>query len=193
MKLIAQGAEAKIYLEGDKIIKERVRKRYRNKELDEFLRKTRTKKEIKLLSDLRRLGLNVPRIIDYDKFKIVMEFIEGKKLKDVLSEKNFKKFCEEIGKNVAKMHLADIIHGDLTTANIIVKDNELYFIDFGLAIETKNLEQKAADLLTLYQNFRSVHPELNCWDYFLRGYKNKETEKILLVFEKMLKRRRYFK
>jgi Kae1-associated kinase Bud32 len=191
MKLIYQGAEAKIYLEGDKIIKERVEKRYREKELDDFLRKTRTKKEVKLLSDLRRLGINVPRIIDYDKFRITMEFIEGKKLKDILSEENFRKFCREVGETVAKMHLADIIHGDLTTANIIVKDNKLYFIDFGLATETKNLEQKAADLLTLHQNFRSVHPEFNCWDYFLEGYKNKETEKILKVFEKMLGRRRY--
>jgi len=193
MKVLAQGAEAKVYLEDNKIIKERIEKKYRIKELDEFLRKTRTKKEIKLLSDLRRHGLNVPRVIDYSKFKIVMEFIEGKKLKDVLNTKNYKIFSREIGRSVAKMHKADIVHGDLTTANIIVRDNELYFIDFGLGTETKNLEQKAADLLTLYQNFKSVHPKLDCWKYFLEGYKNKETKKILFVFEKMLKRRRYLK
>ena len=193
MRLIAQGAEAKIYLEKNKIIKERIEKKYRAKELDEFLRKTRTKKEVKLLSDLRRIGINVPRIIESNKYRIVMEFINGKRLKDLLDKSNFKEFCKEIGENVATMHQADIIHGDLTTANIIVRDNILYFIDFGLAIETKNLEQKAADLLTLYQNFKSLYPELDCWNYFLLGYKNEETEKILKVFDKMLKRRRYFK
>ncbi|RLJ04682.1 MAG: Kae1-associated kinase Bud32, partial [Candidatus Aenigmatarchaeota archaeon] len=80
---------------------------------------------------------------------------------------------------------------DLTTSNIIVKDGELYFIDFGLGVETKSLEQKASDLLTLYQNFKSVHPEFDCWKYFLLGYKRKETEPVLHVFKKMLKRRRY--
>lgn len=193
MKLIAQGAEAKIYLDGEKIIKERVKKRYRIKKLDEFLRKTRTRKEVKLLADLKRLGINVPKIIDYNDTRIIMEFINGKKLKDILNKRNYKKFCMELGKKIAKMHLADIIHGDLTTSNIIVKNEKLYFIDFGLAIETKNLEQKAADLLTLYQNFKSVHAELNCWNYFLEGYRNKETENILKVFNKMLMRRRYFK
>jgi len=193
MKLIAQGAEAKIYLDREKIIKERVKKRYRIKELDEFLRKTRTRKEVKLLADLKRLGINVPKIIDYNDTRIIMEFINGKKLKDVLNKRNYKKFCMELGKKIAGMHLADIIHGDLTTSNIIVKNEKLYFIDFGLAIETKNLEQKAADLLTLYQNFKSVHAKLNYWNYFLEGYRNKETENILKVFNKMLMRRRYFK
>ena len=193
MKLLAQGAEAKIYLDGDRIIKERIKKNYRIEELDVYLRKTRTKKEIKLLSDLKRHRLNVPKIIDSEKFKIVMEFIDGKKLKDALNLENYKKLCTELGKLVARMHEANIVHGDLTTSNIILKNGELYFIDFGLGAETRSLEQKAADLLTLYQNFKSVHPGLNCWEFFLKGYKNKETAEILLVFNKMLKRRRYFK
>ncbi len=191
MKLIAQGAEAKIFQENDKLIKERIKKNYRNEELDDFLRKSRTKKEVKLLADLRRLGLNVPRIMDFDKYKITLEYIDGKKLKDVLDRDNFEKYCKEIGEMVAKIHEGDIIHGDLTTSNMIVRNNELYFIDFGLSKETVNLEQKAADLLTLYQNFRAIHPEFNCWKYFLSGYKKEETEKILNTFNKMLKRRRY--
>ncbi len=191
MKLIAQGAEAKIFQENDKLIKERIKKNYRNGELDDFLRKSRTKKEVKLLVDLRRLGLNVPRIMDFDKYKITLEYIDGKKLKDVLDRDNFEKYCKEIGEMVAKIHEGDIIHGDLTTSNMIVRNNELYFIDFGLSKETVNLEQKAADLLTLYQNFRAIHPEFNCWKYFLSGYKKEETEKILNTFNKMLKRRRY--
>ena len=200
MKLIAQGAEAKIYLEGDKIRKERICKNYREKELDIFLRKTRTKKEAKLLSDVKRLGIKVPTIFDVEQFCIEMEFINGDtdspfekggKLKDLLDKNNCEKFCAKAGEEVAKMHAGNIIHGDLTTSNLIVRDGELYFIDFGLGIETRNVEQKAADLLTMHQNFKSIHPDLDCWKYFLKGYESKETEKVLNVFEKMLKRRRY--
>ncbi|RLJ00714.1 MAG: Kae1-associated kinase Bud32 [Candidatus Aenigmatarchaeota archaeon] len=191
MKLIFQGAEAKIYFDGEKIIKERVSKNYREEELDKFLRKSRTRKEAKLLSDVKRIGIKVPILFETEQFRLEMEFIDGVKLKKLLDKANCGKFCKKMGEGVSKMHIIDIIHGDLTTSNIIVKNNELYFIDFGLGVETKNLEQKAADLLNLYQNFRSIHYELDCWKYFLEGYKNEETAKILDVFEKMLKRRRY--
>jgi len=191
MKLISRGAEAKIYLKGNKILKERICKKYRERELDVFLRKTRTKKEAKLLSEVKRIGIKVPILFDVKKFLIELEFVDGKKLKNCLNKNNYKKFCKKVGESVLKMHLSDIIHGDLTTSNIIVKDGELYFIDFGLGVETKSLEQKASDLLTLYQNFKSLHPEFDCWKYFLLGYKRKETEPVLQVFKKMLKRRRY--
>jgi Kae1-associated kinase Bud32 len=189
MKLIAQGAEAKIYLTSDgKILKERVKKNYRIEQLDNYLRKSRTKKEAKIMSDLKRLGLKAPIVFDAKDFAIEMEKIDGEKLKDVLAAENAKELCRKIGRDVSVMHNGDIIHGDLTTSNIIVKDQEIYFIDFGLSIETKSLEQKAADLLTLYQNFQSVHPSVEAWKFFLEGYKNME---ILKVFEKTLKRRRY--
>jgi Kae1-associated kinase Bud32 len=189
MKQIAQGAEAKVYLTDDnRILKKRVKKNYRIDQLDTFLRKSRTKKEAKIMSDLKRLGLKAPIVYDSKDFSIEMENIEGCKLKDILSEKNAKETCQKIGHDVSVMHEGDIIHGDLTTSNIIVKGSEIYFIDFGLSVETKSLEQKAADLLTLYQNFQSVHPSVEAWKYFLEGYKNQE---VLKVFEKMLKRRRY--
>ncbi|MCK4729694.1 MAG: Kae1-associated serine/threonine protein kinase [Candidatus Aenigmarchaeota archaeon] len=191
MKLIFQGAEAKIYLDGGKIIKERVSKNYREGELDSFLRKSRTRKEAKLLSDVKRVGIKVPVLFEVKQFRLEIEFIEGIKLRKSLDKTNCGKFCKKIGEDVSKMHLADIIHGDLTTSNIIVKNNEIYFIDFGLGVETNSLEQKAADLLNLYQNFKSVHYEFDCWKYFLEGYKKEETSKVLEVFEKMLKRRRY--
>lgn len=190
MELIAQGAEAKVYLTEDKkILKERVKKSYRISELDNFLRKSRTKKEAKIMADLKRLGIRAPIVYDINDFKIEMELIEGKKLKDVLSEENCKELCRKIGAAVSIMHNGNIIHGDLTSSNIIVKDGEICFIDFGLSVEAKSLEQKAADLLTLYQNFNSVHPKVEAWKYFLEGYKGQE--EVLKVFEKMLKRRRY--
>jgi Kae1-associated kinase Bud32 len=190
MKLIAQGAEAKVYLTDDgKILKERIKKSYRIGELDGFLRKSRTKKEAKILSDVKRLGIRAPLMHGDEEFKIEMEYIEGEKLKDSLTPQNAGALCRKIGEDVAKMHSGDIIHGDLTTSNILLSSGEIVFIDFGLSVETKSPEQKAADLLTLYQNFHSVHPDLECWGPFLEGY-GKEAA-VLRVFEKMLKRRRY--
>lgn len=191
MKLIAQGAEAKVFLDAGKIIKQRFSKKYREKELDEYLRKTRTKKEAKLLADVKRSGLKVPTVYEVKPFEIEIEYIKGIKLKEFLDKDNYGETCKKLGESISKLHGANIIHGDLTTLNVIVKNDEFYFIDFGLGIETQSLEQKASDLLTLNQNFKSIHPEFDCWKSFLKGYKNKETEKIVEVFEKMLKRRRY--
>jgi len=190
MKLIAQGAEAKIYLMAEgKILKERVKKNYRIEQLDNYLRKTRTKKEAKIMADLKRLGIKAPVVYDIKDFSIEMELIEGDKLKDILKGENAPELCRKIGEAVSKMHQGNIIHGDLTSSNIIVKEREIYFIDFGLSVETKSLEQKAADILTLCQNFNSVHPDVEAWKYFLDGYRGQE--EVLRVFEKMLKRRRY--
>jgi len=190
MKQIAQGAEAKVYLtEDNKILKERVSKSYRIVQLDTYLRKTRTKKEAKIMSDLKRLGLKAPIVYDAKDFSIEMENIEGEKLKDILSQKNAREICRKIGHYVSVMHKGNIIHGDLTTSNILVKGGEIYFIDFGLSVETKSLEQKASDLLTLYQNFQSVHPDIKAWKYFLEGYQRQD--EVLKTFGKMLKRRRY--
>ena len=77
MELIAQGAEAKLYKEGDQLIKERVSKGYRVPEIDKKLIKRRTKREAKVLKDLEKLGFT-PKLIDNDGTKIVMEFIKGK-------------------------------------------------------------------------------------------------------------------
>ncbi len=50
MKLIGKGAEADIYLRSGRVVKERISKAYRVRELDEVLRKTRTKREARLIS-----------------------------------------------------------------------------------------------------------------------------------------------
>ena len=141
------------------LLKRRVVKGYRLKELDEKLRKLRTRSEARLLEKAAKL-ISVPRVVKVDdKTKeIDMEFISGLKLSDNLDAmKNWKEACLEIGENIAKLHGADIIHGDLTTSNmiwvggnspqfsvaaeinkahsvrkIIKRTGQLYFIDFWL-------------------------------------------------------------
>ncbi len=59
------------------------------------------------------------------------------------------------------MHEAGVVHGDLTTSNIMIKNDEnhsIVFIDFGLASTQPNIEDKAVDLYVLERAFISTHP-----------------------------------
>ena len=138
-QLISQGAEAQIFLEGNLIIKERVPKTYRVKELDGKIRKLRTRIEISILERASKI-IPVPNLdkrSSEKEFKVVMEFIDGKKLADYLdsfSDLKRTEVCRKIGENVGLLHNNNIIHGDLTTSNMILKDSEVYFIDFGLSL-----------------------------------------------------------
>ncbi|MEK6926386.1 MAG: hypothetical protein AABW50_03855 [Nanoarchaeota archaeon] len=128
-KIIAQGAEARIILSNNFIIKTRLKKGYRLPELDEKIRKQRTKSESKLLEKASQI-INSPKpffqpCID-GASRIKMPFINGKKLSENLDSFSFEKqknICREIGKNIAKLHDADIIHGDLTTSNMILVED----------------------------------------------------------------------
>lgn len=123
-KIIARGAEAIISLNKKTILKDRIKKSYRLPELDEKLRRIRTKKEVNLLEKASNL-IPVPRIIKYESNRIELEYIKGKKLAeylDISKEKN--KIAELIGENIAILHNSDIIHGDLTTSNMIYKERK---------------------------------------------------------------------
>ena len=70
-----------------------------------------------------------------------------------------------IGTSLGKMHDASVVHGDLTTSNIMVKDApgvepgfQIVMIDFGLATMQPNIEDKAVDLYVLERAFISTHP-----------------------------------
>lgn len=126
-KILQQGAEAVIYLEGNNVIKDRIKKSYRNNELDNHIRILRTRSEKKLLEKASKIIDSVAPCQNEEKFSIKIPFIDGKKLSDNLD--NFqlneqKKICEKIGENTAKLHENNIIHGDLTTSNMILIDDK---------------------------------------------------------------------
>ena len=125
---IAKGAEAILTRENNIVKKNRIAKNYRIKTIDEKLRKQRTRSEASLIRAARRAGINVPAITDENGFEISMEFVAGSKVKGVF-DKDHEKLAEKIASTVARMHENNIIHGDLTTSNMILKDNEIYFID----------------------------------------------------------------
>ena len=202
--ILYRGAEAKICLSnymGFKVVqKKRVRKAYRIKNIDDRLISFRTKEEVKLITGARLQGLSVPIIYDVDREEgtITMEYIEGKRVKDILNELSEGKracICEKIGENIAKLHNSDIIHGDLTTSNMILFDDCIYFIDFGLGGKNGEMESKGVDLHVLMEAIESTHSRhANCFDYVLDGYKKELKEDANLVvkkIEEIVKRGRY--
>jgi len=202
MKIIKRGAEAVLYLENSQLVKERLKKSYRLPEIDVKLRKLRTRKESKLLSEARRIGVETPKIFSIDErdFKINMEFIDGKRLKEFFNETNDmkrKKIAEDVGKLVGLLHKNGIIHGDLTTSNMILKDSKIYFIDFGLGEISKRVEDLATDLSELKEAFKSTHFKYLdlLWSSFIKGYKqaNDNFNKVLDTLNDIEKRGRYAK
>ena len=192
--LIAQGAEAKLYREGNNLIKERVEKGYRIEAIDKVLRERRTRKEAKILDKLNSLGFT-PNLIDCDdKNKIVMEYVDGKTLRDYLNEKNCSSVMKELGKKIAILHNNDIIHGDLTTSNFIFTD-KVYFIDFGLSFESCKIEHKSVDLHLLKQALESKHYKIweKCFEEVLDAYKKecKEGKEVISRLSLVEKRGRY--
>ena len=200
MKELKRGAEAVLWLDNDKIVKERIRKGYRLPEIDEKLRKYRTRKEAKLIEDARRVGITTPKIFSVDEngFKISMEYVDGQRLKEFFNETDDKKrgeIAEIVGKSVGLLHRNGIVHGDLTTSNMILKDDEVYFIDFGLGENTQRVESLATDLSVLKEAFKSTHFKyLNLlWNSFIEGYKrtNDNFNKVLETLNDIEKRGRY--
>lgn len=199
MQLVRQGAEAKLFkteFEGKPaLLKNRIEKSYRCKELDELLRSQRTTGEASLIRKARSIGVKTPDLYNVDKQKkeILMQFIEGPRLKDFLNEENIG-LCREVGKSIALIHENNLIHGDLTTSNILVQGKELYFIDFGLGKNSAKIEDKAVDLLVFRKTFEATHVELmpKGWELILEGYlEGKGKKEVLTQMEKVGQRVRY--
>ncbi|MDI6643914.1 MAG: bifunctional N(6)-L-threonylcarbamoyladenine synthase/serine/threonine protein kinase [Methanobacteriaceae archaeon] len=179
-ELLAKGAEANIYSEywnnNKVLVKQRVPKNYRIPEIDHILRKSRTKKEARLLNEAKKCEVFTPLVFDVNKkiYSLTLEKIEGELVKNLL--KNNKKIIEElgikIGENIAKLHNCSIIHGDLTTSNLIWSDNKIYFIDFGLGKVSQEVEDKGVDLVVLKKAINSTHYNVGekFFEYILKGY-----------------------
>ena len=162
MKFISQGAEAKIFLNEKEnlIIKDRTPKLYRIPELDKKIIKQRTKAERKLLEKASKI-ISAPNPLPSKEINIIkMPFVNGKKLSNFLNNfplKKQKEIMEKAGKSIAELHKNDIIHGDLTTSNMILKEENIFFIDFGLGYISKKIEDKAVDLHLLKQALEAKH------------------------------------
>ena len=196
MKQISSGAEASIFLDKGSIVKQRLQKSYRIPEIDETLRNQRTKKEAKIMNDLSKI-IPVPKLLSIDQknHSLIMQNIEGTQLKQVLD--NRPELAKLAGTNLALMHDNNMIHGDLTTSNMILahedRENRLYFIDFGLSFNSSRVEDKAVDIHLFKQALESKHFRVNdlAYKHFLKGYTPKDREEILRRLETVESRGRY--
>lgn len=164
---IGRGAEAIITLEDGVVRKWRTPKSYRLPELDEQIRRERTIREARLTSEARRCGVPTPIIKDVLKFDLIIEHISGQKLKDVITPS----LSEQVGEMVGRLHNAGIIHGDLTTSNMILRNRRIYLIDFGLAFHEGSVEAQGVDVHVYFQTLESTHdrPE-ELMEAFASGY-----------------------
>jgi N6-L-threonylcarbamoyladenine synthase/protein kinase Bud32 len=201
--MLEKGAEANIYpgewMGHEVLMKERISKSYRIEEIDYRLRKRRTKGEAKLLHMAKTCGVTTPLLYDIDKDNktITMEFIKGKPVKDVFNESNLSKIkpiCKKIGEKVARLHGCGIIHGDLTSSNLLLKDDEIVFIDFGLGKISNLVEDKGTDLLVFKKALTGIHYNIaeDCFQSILEGYSGADDYRgILEKIGEIEVRRRY--
>ncbi|VEU21948.1 DEKNAAC102910 [Brettanomyces naardenensis] len=183
---------------GKYIIKYRPPKPYRHPKLDKRITATRTSSEAKLLHKLYQLGVKAPKLIAIDAPNglIWMEFL-GYQLPDMrysslknwlwLLEResdrdhpvaladNVKDCCNGIGRSIGVLHLHGIVHGDLTTSNIVLTDEATLkpsLIDFGLSSYSGLPEDRAVDLYVLERALKSTHPVYaeKYWEWILDGY-----------------------
>ncbi|CAB4473122.1 uncharacterized protein OCT59_028337 [Rhizophagus irregularis] len=190
--LIKQGAEARIYtapfLTRTAIIKERFSKTYRHPTLDKKLTARRVTQEARCLFKCRKSGVDTPVLyfVNTENSTICMEFIQGMIIKDLLISDNEyiqnkekqDELAEKIGIALAKVHAVDVIHGDLTTSNLMLRESNqsLVIIDFGLSYVSSLPEDKAVDLYVLEKAFLSTHPNseemfANILEYYQKNYK----------------------
>lgn len=188
MELINQGAEGKLYratatevfgmeLPCGLVVKERVKKGYRIPVLDRRIVLSRTLHEARLIHEAKCAGASTPVLFFIDKknCSLVMEYVEGMRAKELLisTPSRAEGMLMTIGKDVAALHRAGIIHGDLTTSNMIVRDDEVVLIDFGLGEFSPEVEKQAVDLHLFKQALKSTHYDRweSYWDIFCRAYR----------------------
>ena len=202
--ILYQGAEAKIirssYLGKPVVKKHRIKKTYRIKEIDEALIHSRTRKEAKLMHLARSAGVFVPFLYDIDVVKgvLTMSYVKGSRVKDIFDEldhQSRQQLCMMIGSQIARLHNHDLIHGDLTTSNMILSDDKVFFIDFGLGEINHELEVKGVDLHVLMEALESTHSQhARNFTYILNGYEtlyHGDVRQIEKKIDDIVKRGRY--
>jgi TP53 regulating kinase-like protein len=180
--LLKKGAEASLYLadwhERKVIIKVRIPKKYRPEALDVQIRSYRTVHEPQLMHEAKAAGVATPLIymVNVPQAAIIMEYVEGQQIKQLLNvagKHERQGLCVRIGESTARLHQHGLIHGDLTTSNMILNpEGKLFFVDFGLGEKNIELEAQGVDLHLLKRALQSTHYQFweECFQSVLCGY-----------------------
>lgn len=207
-KLVAKGAEAELFLQtlwlGETVLaKRRVKKRYRPSELDRSILEYRTIHEAEIIQRAKKAGVSSPIIylVDVSRATIYMEYVEGRVIRrslDELPEEKRLSLFHRIGIFVGKLHKGGIVHGDLTTSNMILTAaDRIYFVDYGLAELTGEVEKRGVDLHLMKSMLTSTHYTYaeECFSSFLNGYRevmgNEATIEVVRKIGEIERRGRY--
>jgi TP53 regulating kinase and related kinases len=171
VRLIYRGAEADVFrgewCGAPAVYKIRKPLKYRLPELDNSIRSQRTVHEAQTIHLSRLAGVSAPHLyyMSPREALLIMEYLEGERLKTVLQQAEgrggdeiVKTMAEEFGKDIGRLHAAGIMHGDLTTSNVIVDEHgRISLIDFGLAVHSQKLEDHAVDLRLIKETVTGAH------------------------------------
>lgn len=186
--LIKQGAEARVFesnfVDRRSIIKERFSKKYRHPILDAKLTLKRLNAEARCMTKARRLGVSTPVLYAVDPLlhTLTFEYVKGPSVKEIfldfgtkgVVEERMEDIARQIGDAIGKLHDGGLIHGDLTTSNMLIQceTNQLVLIDFGLSFTSTLPEDKAVDLYVLERALLSMHSSCgNVMDRILASYR----------------------
>ncbi|OIW28836.1 kinase-like protein [Coniochaeta ligniaria NRRL 30616] len=198
-------------------LKYRPPKPYRHPTLDARLTRARILAEARVLARCRRDGVPVPAVYAVDEGAgwLMMEWIEGVPVRVGINawlgervereeedgeqqqqhgsgkvgedQEPLADVMRRVGAAVGKLHKTGIVHGDLTTSNMMLRpreghgqgseresllEGEIVLIDFGLATQSAHEEDRAVDLYVLERAFGSTHPRAESFfDEVLAGYR----------------------
>jgi TP53 regulating kinase-like protein len=205
--LIYRGAEADIILKRwhgrEVIIKRRIPKRYRVAQLDFKLRQARTIHESFFLHRAKLAGVEAPALymVDLADTAIIMQYVKGTKVRQLLpsiSAEEGEKLCYRIGSMIGRLHVAGIMHGDLTTSNMIADSHgHVFFIDFGLSDNIRSVEEEGVDLHLMERALQSTHyrSARENFEAIVAGYKDEvgseKAKKVLERVREIERRARY--
>ena len=184
-RTISRGAEASLraveWMGLKAVVKDREAKRYRPKALDERLRRERTRTEVRLLGEARRLGVRTPVVYDLDlaHHRIVMEHLEGPTLKELLDSSPsevgpLEAPVRSLGVALGKLHSGGVSHGDLTGSNVVYPEGANgppALLDLSMGERGGGIEALGIDLHLVEEDLKALHPHgERLYQYFLKGY-----------------------
>ena len=182
---VSRGAEASLHavewLGLPALRKERETKSYRPKNLDERLKRERTRNEVRLLTEARRLGVRTPIVYDVDlpNHRLILEQLPGPTLKDLLDASKddagpVEPPVHALGRAVGRLHAGGISHGDLTSSNILYPEGPAgppALLDLSMGARNAGVEERGIDLHLVEEDLKALHPKGEAlFRTFLQGY-----------------------
>jgi len=134
--------------------------------------------EPQVIHKAKEAGVPTPTIfmVDIAEANIIMEFVDGKQVKQVLNDlppEERLRLSRHIGTLIGRLHKNRVIHGDLTTSNMILTPyGRVVFVDFGLSERSTELETRGVDLHLMKRAFQSTHYKYakECFEAVVEGY-----------------------